>query len=111
MPFKKKSMPASGVHASDTQESEMVSTVQIYKAAVELSQKVMLARCERGIFTLLQRFNDLNRSVRKEGKEMSASAVQPSWGPLSTPGPQWASPAGCERQAPTQTIFFEVVKL
>lgn len=43
MPFKKKTMPASGVHASATQEPEIFSTVQIYKATVEFSQKVMLA--------------------------------------------------------------------
>lgn len=44
MPFKEmKSMAASGVHVSVTQKPEVVSTVQIYKATVELLQKIMLA--------------------------------------------------------------------
>lgn len=36
-------MPASVIRASATQEPEMVSTVQIYKATEELLQKIMLA--------------------------------------------------------------------
>lgn len=36
-------MAASGVHVSAIQKPEMVSTVQIYNATVELLQKIMLA--------------------------------------------------------------------
>lgn len=44
MPFKEmKSMAASVVHVSAIQKPEMVSNVQIYKATVELLQKIMLA--------------------------------------------------------------------